>query len=355
MGLVSVGVTRLTAGLEEAFEKLPVHWMWCPAIGGLAVGVVGYLAPMTLGVGYSNISDLLCGRLAAAGACYLALMKLLSWSVAISSGTSGGTLAPLLTIGGGFGAVIGFEIDSFYPGLGVDPRLASLVGAAALFAGASRATLTSAVLLFETTLQPVGVLPLLGSAAAANLVASAMMTHSMMTEKMARRGVTTPAGYEADSLDQVHVRTVATCPAIAISSSRTIGEVKKWISSGEAGSTHQGYPVVNDMGRLVGVVTRRDLSNPNWRDDQLLHQLLNQIPKFVYEDSTVRQAADHMVNHGIGRLPVVSRDAPPRLMGMLTRSDVLSAFRHRVRQSQPERPSLRLKAPRLFAKRRKVT
>ena len=145
IGLVSVGVTRLLYAIEDGFERLPIHWMWWPAIGGIAVGVVGYFAPRTLGVGYSNIEDIVSGNLTVAALAFLCVMKFISWSIALGSGTSGGTLAPLFTIGGALGALAGFALVALAPQLGIDPRIAGLGGMAAIFAGASRALLTSVV------------------------------------------------------------------------------------------------------------------------------------------------------------------------------------------------------------------
>src|SRR5947208_12004036 len=99
VGVVAVGVTKLVFAVEDAFEHLPVHWMWWPAIGAVAVGVCGYFAPHTLGVGYFNITDILAGNLTVNFVLYLCLMKFISWSISLGSGTSGGTLAPLFTIG----------------------------------------------------------------------------------------------------------------------------------------------------------------------------------------------------------------------------------------------------------------
>ena len=174
MGLVSVGVTKLVYGVEDAFEKLPIHWMWWPAIGGVAVGVVGYFAPQTLGVGYENIEQLLNGQLVGRALIVLCVLKFVSWVIALGSGTSGGTLAPLFTVGGALGASIGATFASLLPRVGIDPRIAGLVGMAAIFAGASRALLASVVFAFETTLQPLGLLPLLGGCAAAYLVSVAV-------------------------------------------------------------------------------------------------------------------------------------------------------------------------------------
>ena len=167
-GVLSVGVTRAVYWVEDAFEHLPIHWMWWPAIGAIAVGVIGYFFPRTLGVGYSNISHIISFggpgnedftiKLIAT----LCLMKFISWAIALGSGTSGGTLAPLFTIGGGMGALLGAGAAHVFPHAGIDIRVAALVGMAAIFAGASRAMLASAVFAFETTLQPLGIIAVAG-------------------------------------------------------------------------------------------------------------------------------------------------------------------------------------------------
>jgi CIC family chloride channel protein len=192
VGLASVGITRLVYLIEDGFERLPIHWMWRPAVGAVAVGIVGVVAPRTMGVGYTNIDDLLSGKLAGGVLLVLCIFKLISWSLALGSGTSGGTLAPLFTIGGGFGAVLGGCLAAAAPSLGVDPRMAGLVGMASMFAGASHATLASVVFAFETTRQPMGLLPLLGGATAAYLMSCLLSRTSIMTEKIARKRSSIP-------------------------------------------------------------------------------------------------------------------------------------------------------------------
>src|SRR5882724_2445599 len=127
-----------------------------------------------------------------------------------------------------------------FPGAGVDVRIAALVGMAAIFAGASRALLTSAVFAFETTLQPLGLLPLLGGCTASYLVSSLFMRHTIMTEKIARRGVCVPAEYEADFLDQVLVRDMMSKNVVALFAGQTVQEIRNRIASGAPGTTHQG-------------------------------------------------------------------------------------------------------------------
>lgn len=343
MGLVAAAVTRAVYAVEDAFERLPIHWMWWPALGAVVVGVVGYLAPDTLGVGYYNITAILSNDLSLQAIAFLCAMKLLSWSVSLGSGTSGGTLAPLFTIGGGVGAILGAAAERLLPAAGIDLRVAALVGMAAIFAGASRALLASAVFAFETTLQPMALLPLLGGCAGAYLVSGLTMRTTIMTEKIARRGVRTPAEYAADPLDQVLVRSIASSPVVTLRAQDRIGEVRAWLASGSAESAHQGFPVLDARDVLVGVLTRRDFFSDH-RDDAEIGDLIRQPARFVYDDCTVRQAADHMVNHDIGRLPVVDRVGPPRVTGIVTRSDVLSCYRWRIEEEHPDAPSIRFPA-----------
>ncbi len=203
VGLAAVGVTRTLYLIEEGFERLPLHWMWWPALGGVVVGIIGYVEPRTLGVGYSNIQGILAGQVTGIFLLVFMTLKFLSWSIALGSGTSGGTLAPLFTIGGGLGALLGTLVAHGAPSLGVDPRIAALVGMAAIFAGASRALLTSIVFACETTRQPIGLLPLLGGCSAAFLISSLMMRYTIMTEKLARRGTHVPTEYVAAHPDDL--------------------------------------------------------------------------------------------------------------------------------------------------------
>ncbi len=332
LGPVSVFVTRAVYAIEDAFERLPVHWMWWPALGAVVVGVVGLVAPRTLGVGYSNIDDLLAGRLAIGALLGLGVCKFVSWSIALGSGTSGGTLAPLFTIGGALGAAAGALASAALPHAGIDPRLAGLVGMAALFAGSSRALLASIVFAFETTRQPLGLLPLLAGCSSCYLVSALMMRDSIMTEKLARRGTRVLAEYGTDFLATVRAGEAASRPVSTLDAATTVGEARRWLDSRAPGATHQGYPVI-DGPALLGVVTRRDLHGAP--DGAALGSLVARPPVAVFADQSLRDAEDAMVREQVGRLPVVSREAPHRLVGILTRSDLLRAHAKRLSASGP--------------------
>ena len=208
MGLLAALATRIVYLIEDAFERLPIHWMWWPMIGGLAVGIVGYAAPRTLGVGYSNITDLLSGNMTVTIIFSLCVFKFISWAIALGSGTSGGTLAPLLTIGGAAGALLGTASMIIFPHAGVGITLSVLVGMSAMFTGASRALLTSVIFALEATGQSNALLPLLAACIASYVVSYLLMKNTIMTEKIARRGVATPHEYSPDILERTKVKQV---------------------------------------------------------------------------------------------------------------------------------------------------
>jgi CBS domain-containing protein len=354
VGLGGVYVTHLVYWLEDCFEKLPVHWMWWPAIGALAVGIIGFIMPHTLGAGYENIDQLLSGNMVLWGVIVLGVLKLISWAIALSSGTSGGTIAPLFTIGGAMGMVVGILGKYLFPNAGIELSIAALVGMAAIFSGASRAMLTSIVFAFEATLQPLGLLPLLSGCSAAYLISSLLMKNTIMTEKAARKGVHVPTEYSADYLDHIHVKEVFSSPAVTLNADQTVAEVREWLSGNDSHAYHQGFPVVDDNRFLLGVVTYRDLMNRKWRDSQTVAQLIKRPPAVIFDDCSLRVAADHMVREDVGRLPVVKRNAPGKVIGILSRSDILSAHGQRLKETHEKIRSIRItKSLRKIASRAK--
>jgi CIC family chloride channel protein len=334
-GLAAVAVTKAVIVVEQAFERLPIHWMWWPALGAIVVGVVGWLDPRTLSAGYYNINDAFDNNLTLAALTLLGCLKLLSWTIAVGSGTSGGTLAPLFIIGSCLGGALGTLTAAWFPGLGIDPRLAALVGMAALFSGASRAPLMSIVIAFEITLQPLGLLPLLGGCMSAFLVSCLLLKQTLMTDKVERRGFRTGGEYRTDPLDQLTVAHAATKDVVVLYEDQTVGEVRAWLASKAPGTMHQGYPIVNEQGHVSGILTRRDFANSTVENTQLVRECLQRMPRVVYDDCSLRQAVEHMINHDIGRLPVLARHNPTKLVGILTRSDILKAYRRTMEHGQP--------------------
>ena len=330
IGLVAVFTTRVVYRIEDAYEDLPIHWMWWPAVGAVVVGLIGLVDQRTLGVGYENIDHILSGQVVGVSLAVLILLKFISWSVFLGSGTSGGTLAPLFTIGGGVGALFGALAVAVAPSLGVNPHVAALVGMASIFAGASHALLASVVFAFETTRQPMGLLPLLAGCSTAYLVSLLLMRSSIMTEKLTRRGTPVRTEYSADFLDHVCVADAATRDVVSLNENTALTDVLDWLSTRGPGTAHEGYPVLANDGTLVGVVTRRELLDPEADEASPVRALVRTAPAVVFEENTLREAADHMLRKKVGRLPVVSRTAPHRVLGIVTRTDLLDAHRGRL-------------------------
>jgi CBS domain-containing protein len=314
-----MAVTRAVYWVEDAFEKLPIHWMWWPALGGLAVGLIGYFSPHTLGVGYDNIEGALAGAFTAKALIVLVVAKFASWAIALGTGTSGGTLAPLMTFGSGLGWLITAGCAAIAPSAGIDPRVGALVGMTAMFAGASRALMASIAFALEVTQQIHAVVPIVLGVSIAYFASCLLMRTTIMTEKLVRRGVTVASEYDVDPLAHVVVAALASRALHALQLTQTVGEALAEIS--RKGYRHQGYPIVQD-GKLVGVVTSRELIAADAATP--LAELVSREPVTVRRDETARAAVTRMAEEEVGRLVVVRDGDEP--VGMLTRSDVVRAF-----------------------------
>ncbi|HTL98276.1 MAG TPA: chloride channel protein, partial [Holophagaceae bacterium] len=324
-GAMSAAVTQALFKVEGAFAKLPFHWALWPALGGLAVGLIGLLAPRTLGVGYDNITDILSGRIVGWAVVALCGAKLISWAIALGSGTSGGTLAPLFTVGGGFGAAMGLGLARLFPGAHLDPRMAALVGMAALFAGASRAMLTSVVFAVEATRQPWGILPLLAGCAVAYLVSSRLMETTIMTDRMVKRGARVPTGLGTDPLDQLLVEERCTRNAVTLPAEMPLGEALAWLRSGAEGSAHRVFPLMDADGRLAGLLSRSRLVESEAAPDARLLELPRKPMVPIHPGCTLREAAELMARTRADALLAVDPEDAGKLIGVLTLRDLLQA------------------------------
>jgi CBS domain-containing protein len=213
----------------------------------------------------------------------------------------------------------------------VDARIGALVGMAAIFAGASRALLASVVFAFETTRQPIGLLPLLAGCTTAYLVSCLLMRNSIMTEKIARRGVPVSNEYSTDFLEQVSVAEHGLRRVVSLAADELVHTVQERLRKAGADYQHQGFPVVDPHGELIGVLTRRDLLGAPDLEAKLA-SLVKRKPVVTYPETSLRQAADVMAQEHIGRLPVVSRSSPRRVIGIITRSDLIAAHLPRLEQ-----------------------
>ncbi|HYL51549.1 MAG TPA: chloride channel protein, partial [Acidimicrobiia bacterium] len=333
LGLVCGGLAVvINKGLflvEDGFRRLPVKEFWWPAIGALGFASVGLLVPRVLGVGYDQISQVLSGRLAIETLLILAVAKLCAWWMALASGTSGGTLAPILLISGSFGALLG-HAAAHVPGADVSPGAFALVAMAATFGASTRATFASIVFVFELTRDYNAILPLMLATVIAGLVAAALMGDSIMTEKLTRRGLRVPSDYHADVLHTTLVRDVMTTNVETVHAATRIGElVKRFQTDG-----HGGYPVVDDDGRCIGIVTRGDLLREgDWSDDSPVADAAARDVVAVTPGDTVGDALDLILQEEIEHLPVIDEH---RLVGICTRTDIMRARRAQWMHEQTE-------------------
>lgn len=344
-GFVALGITRILYLVEDLFEHLPIHWMWWPAIGGLAVGIVGYFAPHTLGVGYDNITSVLSGTAPLSLVLSLLFLKFLSWAIALGSGTSGGTLAPLLTIGGACGAALGSLALYLFPHCGISIALAALVGMASMFAGASRAYLTSIAFALEATMQSHALLPLLGACTAAYLVSFFLMENTIMTEKIARRGISTPDAYEPDVLGKLTVAQVLHEESVVLTESSTAGELQEFLEREDQSVNH--FLVVDNEGMLKGYVDAMDLFHLRPEPQTPLSALTRNYTASVRSSDTLARALAVMSEQGIDLLPICDTSDGHTVTGVLRYKDILSAYKIRHRENEEASAHLSLKKQRI--------
>lgn len=340
MGLLSVFVTKIVYLIEDGFEKLPVHWMWWPAIGGLAVGIVGYFAPRTLGVGYENITDILSGHLPIKVVLSLCILKFVSWAIALGSGTSGGTLAPLLTIGGAAGALMASVVIHFFPASGITLSLAALVGMSAMFAGASRALLTAIIFALEVTGQSNALLPLLASCTASYFVSFFLMESTIMTEKITRRGVKTPDSYEPDLLETIAVSQVVNDGGLVISEDNTIGEVRQWLEKEKDYSSNY-FIIVTTGNEFRGIISSSSLFSNHQPPQKKVGELIKRNSVSIDKDNSLRTAVEMMARENIDLLPVVSKEN--NVIGILSYKDIISAYKRDMDADEKKRPVISLR------------
>jgi H+/Cl- antiporter ClcA/CBS domain-containing protein len=328
VGFGSGLLTALVYGCEDLFEKLPFHWMWWPSLGGLCVGLGGLLDPRVLGVGYQTIHGLLLGKVSPGAAASLAVGKGIVWAVALGSGTSGGVLAPLLMMGGALGSLASAALP------GGDAGLWAAVGMSAMMGGTMRAPLTAMFFAVELT-HDWNLLPaLLVACVASYAVTVLLMRRSILTEKIARRGHHIVREYAVDPFEihrvgEVMDRDVPTVPA-----TMRVAELAHRVAGADPDlARRQGTPILDGVGRLAGIVTRSDLMRSLEHDPSGAASVLEagtRDPIVAFEDELLRDAVERMLENEIGRLPVVAREDPARLVGYLGRSGIVAARRRLV-------------------------
>ena len=310
----------LVYACEDLFEKLPIHWMWWPAVGGLFVGLGGWLDPRVLGVGYPLIHSLLRGELTGGPAMTLLAAKGIVWAIALGSGTSGGVLAPLLMIGGALGAIVGTAT-----GVG-DAGLWAMVGMAAMMGGTMRAPLTGMIFVLELTHDFNALPALLVGSVAALCVTVLLLRRSILTEKLARRGQHIAREYSVDVFELGRVGDVMDRNPPIVPPETTVAELADRIARNDQRvARRQAVFVAEGNRQLLGVVTRGDLLRARGDAHSSVLEAGSTELVVAFPDETLRDAIAKMLRHEIGRLPVVAREEPTRIVGYLGRADILAA------------------------------
>jgi H+/Cl- antiporter ClcA len=341
-GLAAVGLSRALYWVEDQFERLPINEMWWPAIGGLGLGVIAWFVPRVLGVGYDTISDILNARMAMGALAIIMIAKAVALLVSLGSGTSGGLLAPTFMIGAALGGLYAGAINQFVPGIHLSSSACALIAMAALFGAAARAPLTFIVFAFELTRDYDAVLPLMLVVATAHAVAVVFMRHSIMTEKLARRGLHVHQEYEVDVFRQVSVEAVMDRQPLMLPGTVPVVELAERVAAGEPALTrHQAWLLSDERGKLAGIITRGDLVRALERDEDETMTALEAGTKHLhvaYPDESLHDALHRMLHFRCGRLPVLSREAGGALVGYLGRAAVLEARLRRMHDDTVRQP-----------------
>lgn len=335
-GLASGVLTTLVYAFEDLFTKLPIHWMWWPAIGGLFVGIGGYIDPRVLGVGYETIHGLLRGELIGPLVAGLLIGKALVWSISLGSGTSGGVLAPLLIMGGALGA-----LEARWLPMG-DAGLWAMISMAAMMGGTMRSPLTAMVFTLELT-HDLNLLPgMLVACIAAHAVTVLALRRSILTEKIARRGFHINREYVVDPLMGLRVSEAMDRDAPTIPASMKVSELADRLAKRDRHlSRRQGTLIVDEGGSLCGIITRGDVLRAieEFDDPDLtVIQAGSRNLIVTYPDEILYEAIEKMLRNDIGRLPVVNREDSRQVLGYLGRAAVMKARLHRMQEDQEREP-----------------
>jgi H+/Cl- antiporter ClcA/CBS domain-containing protein len=341
-GVLSALLTAAVYASEDAFQRLPIHWMWWPPIGGLVIGIGGYFFPQALGVGYDVIAGLVQGDMPFKIIVGVLVVKSAIWAISLGSGTSGGVLAPLLMIGGALGGLEALFLP--YEGAGFWP----LVSMGAILGGTMRSPLTGVIFALELTHDVNVLLPLLLAVTIAHGFTVLTLRRSILTEKVSRRGFHLSREYAVDPLEIIFAREVARTGVVALAADasraevasvlgRQRGQPREGVTSGHERHEQRLFPLVDADRRLVGVVTRRALREWLERGELDTSRVVqvSQRPVVAYGDEPLRVVAFRMAETGVTRLPIVSR-RDSTLIGMIALRDLLTA-RTRILESEQSR------------------
>ncbi len=322
-GVLAIVISRGLFFIESVYRRLPVHEFWHPAIGAVGFAVIGLFVPRVLGVGYDVIGDLLAARIAVRTAAVIAIAKLGAWWLALGSGTSGGTLAPVLMISAAFGLVFGTGLNHVLPGSDVAVGAFAVVAMAATFGAATQATFTAMVFVFELTRDYDVVLPMMLATVIADLIYSAVNDESLMTEKLRRRGLNVTRHYGVDPFTRTRVSEIMTVDVVTLGADASLADARaRFVTVG-----HGAYPIVDDSGRLVAIITRGDVLDDEREDGAMALEVASADVVTVASRAHAQDVLRIMLDESVEHVPVVDDG---RLVGIVTRADLLKVRRRQL-------------------------
>jgi chloride channel protein, CIC family len=331
VGLVSIPLSNSVYFVEDMFGKLPIHWMWWPAIGGVVVGIGGMIFPQALGVGYDIIGQLVQGNRMLHLVLGILIVKWIIWASALGSGTSGGVLAPLMMLGGALGALMSYVLPDM--GLG----FWAMIGLGAMLSGALRVPLTAIVFTVEETHDWNLLLPLLIACVAAFAVSAFLLRRSILTEKVARRGYHVSNEYAVDPLELLYAREVMRVPAVILDANKTVDDAVTQLSR-DVTESQRLLPVVDEFGLLEGVLKRGQLEK-DFKDaldsgkNPPLREVMVSQPVVAYADDPLRVVVNRMAEQGVTRMPVV-QPGNGKFLGVISLGDLLKARSRHLEEEQ---------------------
>ncbi len=341
LGIAAVLFKRGFFWTEDQFDKIPADNMWLPAIGGLGLGVVGYFVPEALGVGYEVTTGILSNEYTVTMLLVIMGAKTLALYLSLGSKTSGGLLAPMFVVGAAIGAVLATGVNAVIPGATISPGLFALAGVGILFGVSARATFAFILFPVEVTGQYEALLPIFLVGVVADGIASMYLGHSIMTEKLVRRGVHISQEYEIDVLKRFSVEEVMDPVPATVRPGMTVRALvdkiideEHRLQEGREDHEHLSFPIVDSEKGLAGIITNGDLMHALAREDIDKTVLEAGVTDLVvgYPDELLHHAVVKMSVHKVGQLPIVSRSDRRKLIGHLGARDAMSSALRRMEE-----------------------
>lgn len=330
---------------EGLFDKWRFPAWLKPAAGGLLLGVMGLISPSitsglathggvagkpdVFGSGFGAIEMVLEGNMQGPAQtivrvlALLLLCKLLATTFTLGAGNSGGIFAPSLFMGAMLGGAFGEQVHALLPQTTALCGAYAIVGMAAFFAGAARAPITAMLILFEMTGDYRIIVPLMFAVVVSTVVARRLSPESIYTEKLVRRGIQLRFGRDVNVMEMVLVDETMTRGFQTVPESMPRSELLAEFDR----TKHHGFPVVDAQGELVGMVTLQDLGRTiSTPEPQTVGEICTRNVLTLHPDQTLNDALRLFGLHDVGRIPVVDRANPRRLLGILRRADVIKAY-----------------------------